>query len=1511
MLDASAKQGILKPIRLVLVDRQPIVLQGLKSILGTQQDFDVVASISDGTSCLEAIRNLSPDVAVIADNLPDLTASDILVVAQAEKFPTRLVFFTESDTDPDLTAAVAAGACSAISKYAAPGPMLRSLRQMAKSGVSLEQSDLAPAGKEADGGGKIDKMLDLLTPRERQIVRLVSEGMSNKEIARQLDLSQGTVKVHLHNIFQKLEITNRTVLATISLLQRTSGFSALALAFLAFAIADELKAADASDMFAHDDGPDQTDEHAGFEIWKKAILQHLIVSKSGGTPAFAERDFFAKASQATNPAAAMEALRAAEQLLGLRPWKDGAAVGSGTASLPAPLLPGPNGNPTGGGPAAEDHLPRLAFPPTSIPGGYGTFAAVAGALIYALNDPGLAAQARELDQASIDSFLTGTGDDATTKLAAIKDVDAGRAENSAPHFLSRDFGGPSGLVTGSDNIAHQGVQGQTAQGTAVDNGQKVDGVLDPGHLSGPGGDGRDQLMGGSVENAVHHSPPDSKSSSSDSVLDVASGPGRLNLAAFGALAWLHLTAATKSIPPHTLAWIYDPASNQTIVYVNPTDHILEIGDRGLLEIHLQGIVTVAEAEGVAPQDGVAVTFTLEQLEQALISATATDEAVSSADNIHASESALAAAGVWSASAGDGLSFQFTKVRTGAATSAKSSASTRDSADTTEESAGASGLPASGSWPAPGHGAPPAAVEDLTSKSGPANPNNGAQSTTQNEIVPLGLETADSTGRGNSEHASDQGSAKAAEMAEAKSKSDDGDGNDNGHHSQAADGSSAAAKAPESGGAEHSNSGHSASAKETDAGESVATDDSTDHGKPQHAAEPEPAKTAATEMAEAKSKSDDGAGNDNEHHFQAADGSSAAAKAPESGGAEHGNSGHSASAEEADAGESVATNDSTIHGKPQHAAEPEPAKTAATEMAEAKSKSDDGDGNDNEHHSQAADGSSAAAKAPESGGAEHGNSGHSASAKETDAGESVATNDSTDHGKPQHAAEPEPAKTAATEMAEAKSKSDDGAGNDNEHHSQAADGSSAAAKAPESGGAKHGNSGHSASAKEVDAGESVATNDSTDHGKPQHAAEPEPAKTPATEMAEAKSKPDNGAGKDSEYHSQALDGPQGAAKTAEPGGTDHSNPGHSASAKETDAGESVATDDTEQGRPQHAAEPVPAKPAAMEMAGARVKLDSAAADDNEHHRQASSDAPGAAESGSAEHGNSRHSASAKEADAGESVATNDSTDHGKPQHAAEPEPAKTPATEMAEAKSKPDSGDGNDNEHHSQALDGPRGAAKTSEPGGADHSNPGHSAAGKGAEAGESVANVDTEQGRPQHAAEPVPAKPAAMEMAGAKFKLDSGAADDNEHHSQASSDAPGAAESGSAEHGNSGHSASAKEVDAGESVATNDSTDHSKPQQDAHSGANASLAAQPAKAASELWGTDQDPVFRFDGEAPAATLVEFAEPQELHNPHAALGQEGLRTIVEMVPHVPDEHAPQQGHHGPHPGILHGPHDLLI
>jgi RNA polymerase sigma factor (sigma-70 family) len=141
--------------------------------------------------------------------------------ASAEKLSTRLIFLTSSIEDGDLAAVVAAGACSTISKYASPETLPQSLRQAA-DGISLlpERSpELVPAGEEIDAA-VIDKELAVLTEREREIVRLVSEGLSNKAIARQLKISQGTIEVHLHHIYQKLKINNRTVLAVLAISQR-------------------------------------------------------------------------------------------------------------------------------------------------------------------------------------------------------------------------------------------------------------------------------------------------------------------------------------------------------------------------------------------------------------------------------------------------------------------------------------------------------------------------------------------------------------------------------------------------------------------------------------------------------------------------------------------------------------------------------------------------------------------------------------------------------------------------------------------------------------------------------------------------------------------------------------------------------------------------------------------------------------------------------------------------------------------------------------------------------------------------------------------------------------------------------------------------------------------------------------------------------------------------------------------------------------------------------------------
>ncbi|MBR0874894.1 response regulator transcription factor [Bradyrhizobium tropiciagri] len=205
--------------RLLIADRHPVVLEGLASALAAAHDFEIVASCSDGASCVEAIRTSGSDIALLEGAFPDVSRAEILAVIDGERLATRVVFFAAEDGDLDQP--IAAGACSVISKSASLETLVHSLRVVADGG-SLPPGpapDAVPAGKEANGIA-VDNLLAVLTEREREIMRLVSEGLSNKGVARRLNLSQGTIKVHLHHIFRKLEINNRTVLAALAVSQR-------------------------------------------------------------------------------------------------------------------------------------------------------------------------------------------------------------------------------------------------------------------------------------------------------------------------------------------------------------------------------------------------------------------------------------------------------------------------------------------------------------------------------------------------------------------------------------------------------------------------------------------------------------------------------------------------------------------------------------------------------------------------------------------------------------------------------------------------------------------------------------------------------------------------------------------------------------------------------------------------------------------------------------------------------------------------------------------------------------------------------------------------------------------------------------------------------------------------------------------------------------------------------------------------------------------------------------------
>jgi VCBS repeat-containing protein len=764
MLDVSA--GLEKPkrcIRLVIADPQPIVLHGLRSVFATQHDFEIVASCGCGADCLEAIRNLVPDVALVAGTLPDLTASQILAIAKAENLPTRLMFFADCEGDDHLAASVAAGICNAVSPYADPDTILCSLR-LATEGAGAPPKPSGELSSNENGGdnAKIEKMLGALTHRERQIVQLVSEGLSNKEIARELNVSRGTVKVHLYNIFQKLEVSNRTVLATIALLQRSTGFTTLSLA-LTLAMLSDVKTSDASDIPPDDDGTlRKHPEHSVLEFWKKTVLRRDTAADSGET--VGQKDLSSREIKVTHPAERMEAAHAAEQASFSSIARSYGPIGSSALSLSVSPLQQSINHRQAGNLTTQQPFPSPAFAPDPVrSGGYGISAITAGIGIVALDSSHAAVQALRAGEMPIDAAAAAAQDGIAQ---AINIHVASKVDSDVDHPASDP------VVHGSQPSAAFGASGQHSAAGAGHAGQIIhDGARDDArHGDGPvnvigrssGGDtvegnrGDDTLHGGSGSDtisgngatAVGHgadrltsghgdgsfvylSAADSHSRRFDTI-DFTSGSDRINLAAFGALAFLHLTSASQPVPPHTLAWIYNSVSNETIVYLNPTDHSLDIGDAGLLEIHLQGIASVAEADFVYQPDAAAVVVALDGIDPALQEALASDGTALTTDGTDVSiekgaSDALGTAGAWTVPAEDGLRFHFGRDRDGSSGSIRLTSFDDSDNGTNEQQVGAVVVPTQISSIEPAYGHTTVLTnENPAFKTEPGHSNNGAE-----------------------------------------------------------------------------------------------------------------------------------------------------------------------------------------------------------------------------------------------------------------------------------------------------------------------------------------------------------------------------------------------------------------------------------------------------------------------------------------------------------------------------------------------------------------------------------------------------------------------------------------------------------------------------------------------------------------------------------------------------------------------------------------------------------------
>lgn len=199
------------PIRILIVDDHPLFRRGVRQVLEMESDFAPVAEASSGSEAVSIAAEIEPDLILLDLNMDDMNGIDVLKALRAAGTTSRIVLLTVSDAEDDVVAALRAGADGYLLKDMEPEDLLVRIRQAAE-GQMVVSEDLASLLAAAIGGrrGASADAIDSLTPRELQILRSLVKGLSNKMIARQFDISEGTVKVHVKNLLKKLQLRSRT-----------------------------------------------------------------------------------------------------------------------------------------------------------------------------------------------------------------------------------------------------------------------------------------------------------------------------------------------------------------------------------------------------------------------------------------------------------------------------------------------------------------------------------------------------------------------------------------------------------------------------------------------------------------------------------------------------------------------------------------------------------------------------------------------------------------------------------------------------------------------------------------------------------------------------------------------------------------------------------------------------------------------------------------------------------------------------------------------------------------------------------------------------------------------------------------------------------------------------------------------------------------------------------------------------------------------------------------------------
>jgi DNA-binding NarL/FixJ family response regulator len=199
----------------VLADDHPLLLRGLHGLLKTASDFNVLAATGSGAEALSLISDLRPDLAVLDVSMPDVGGLEIQRTVHKGRIPVKVIFLAASLTGRQIADAISMEAWGILLKEYAPEALLDCMRQVAAGEKWLPQELVIRAT--SAGSSDNPKKLDLLTVREKEVAVLICGGLSNRGIAQKLGTTEGTIAIHLNNIYRKLDITNRTTLAALHL----------------------------------------------------------------------------------------------------------------------------------------------------------------------------------------------------------------------------------------------------------------------------------------------------------------------------------------------------------------------------------------------------------------------------------------------------------------------------------------------------------------------------------------------------------------------------------------------------------------------------------------------------------------------------------------------------------------------------------------------------------------------------------------------------------------------------------------------------------------------------------------------------------------------------------------------------------------------------------------------------------------------------------------------------------------------------------------------------------------------------------------------------------------------------------------------------------------------------------------------------------------------------------------------------------------------------------------------